>query len=255
MIAPTPVSALLHAVAVVKAGVFGLARIVGFVFGPELLDAMGASAVLAALAGATILLGSLAALPQDNLKRLLAFSTVSQLSYIVLGLALGTPAAIAGGLFHIASHALLKITLFFCAGALYATAHVERIGEMRGIGRRMPVTMGVFAAAAAMLAGLPPGAGFTSKWQLLAGAADVGAWPAIGVLLASTVLNIAYFAPVILCAFAPAPPRPIEEAPATLLVPLVLTAAGGLLLGLVPDGWFPVFPLARAIATSVVPAP
>jgi formate hydrogenlyase subunit 3/multisubunit Na+/H+ antiporter MnhD subunit len=251
MVAPTPVSALLHAVAVVKAGVFGLARVVGFVFGPALLDAMGAATALAALAGATILFGSLAALPQDNLKRLLAFSTVSQLSYVVLGLALGTPAAIAGGLFHIASHALLKITLFFCAGALHATAHVERIGEMRGIGRRMPVTMTVFAAAAAMLAGLPPGAAFISKWLLLTGAADAGAWPAIAVLLASTVLNVAYFAPVVLRAFGPGPPGPVREAPAAILVPLVLTALAGLLLGLAPDGWVPVQALAQAIAASV----
>ena len=251
MIAPTPVSALLHAVAVVKAGVFGVVRVVGFVFGPGLLGDMGAAGLLAGLALATILLASLVALAQDNLKRLLAFSTISQLSYVILGVALGTETGFAGGVLHIASHALLKITLFFCAGAIYVTAHVERISDMGGIGRRMPLTMGAFAAAAFMLAGLPPGAGFTSKWRLLEGAAQGGAWLAVLVLLASVVLNVAYFTPVIVRAFAgPAAPGR-AEAPASLLVPLLLTAAGGLALGLVPDGVLPALSLAQAIARSV----
>jgi multicomponent Na+:H+ antiporter subunit D len=251
MIAPTPVSALLHAVAVVKAGVFGVVRIVGFVFGPELLGNMGAAGVLAGLALTTILLASLAAAAQDNLKRLLAFSTISQLSYVVLGVALGTQTGFAGGVIHIASHALLKITLFFCAGAIYVTAHVERVSDMAGLGRRMPWTMGAFAAAAFMLAGMPPGAGFVSKWRLIEGAVQGGAWVAVLVLLAGVVLNVAYFTPVIVRAFAgPAAPG-TAEAPASLLVPLLLTAAGGLLLGLVPDGVLPVLPLALEIARSV----
>jgi len=251
MIAPTPVSALLHAVAVVKAGVFGVVRVVGFVFGPGLLGEMGAAGLLAGLALATILLASLVALAQDNLKRLLAFSTISQLSYVVLGVALGTETGFAGGVLHIASHALLKITLFFCAGAIYVTAHVERISDMGGIGRRMPLTMGAFAAAAFMLAGLPPGAGFASKWRLLEGAAQGGAWLAVLVLLASIVLNVAYFTPVIVRAFAgPAAPGR-AEAPASLLVPLLLTAAGGLALGLAPDGLLPALSLAQAVARSV----
>jgi multicomponent Na+:H+ antiporter subunit D len=251
MIAPTPVSALLHAVAVVKAGVFGVVRIVGFVFGPELLGDIGAAGVLAGLALTTILLASLAAAAQDNLKRLLAFSTISQLSYVVLGVALGTQTGFAGGVVHIASHALLKITLFFCAGAIYVTAHVERVSDMAGLGRRMPWTMGAFAAAAFMLAGMPPGAGFVSKWRLIEGAVQGGAWVAVLVLLAGVVLNVAYFTPVIVRAFAgPAAPG-TAEAPASLLVPLLLTAAGGLLLGLVPDGVLPVLPLALEIARSV----
>jgi multicomponent Na+:H+ antiporter subunit D len=251
MIAPTPVSALLHAVAVVKAGVFGVVRVVGFVFGPERLVEIGASTALAGLALTTILLASLAAAVQDNLKRLLAFSTVSQLSYVVLGAALGTETGFAGGVMHIASHALLKITLFFCAGAIYVTAHVERLSDMGGIGRRMPLTMGAFAAAAFMLAGMPPGAGFLSKWRLIEGAVQGGAWLAVGVLLAGVVLNVAYFTPVIVRAFAePAAPGR-AEAPASMLVPLLLTAAGGLLLGLVPDGLLPVLPLAVEIARSV----
>jgi multicomponent Na+:H+ antiporter subunit D len=261
MIAPTPVSALLHAVAVVKAGVFGFARVVGFVFGPETLRALGADSVLLGLAAATILLGSLAALAQDNLKRLLAFSTVSQLSYVLLGLAVAAPGAVAGALVHIAAHAVLKITLFFCAGALYVAHHVEQVSELGGIGRRMPFTMGAFAAAAFMLAGLPPGAAFVSKWEILSGAAAAGAWPAVAVLLLSTVLNVAYFAPVIVRAFGPGPAAGAAtapgraEAPPAVLVPLLLTAAAGLLLGLVPDGWPPLMTLARAVAAAVERGP
>ncbi|MBI2218999.1 MAG: monovalent cation/H+ antiporter subunit D family protein [Candidatus Rokubacteria bacterium] len=256
MIAPTPVSALLHAVAVVKAGVFGLVRVVGFVFGPELLDELGAGVALAGVCAATIVLGSLAALPQDNLKRLLAFSTVSQLSYIPLGVALGMPAAFTGGVLHIASHALLKITLFFCAGALHATAHVDRISEMTGIGRRMPLTMGAFAVAAFMLAGLPPGPAFVSKWHLLSGAAAAGTWWAVAALLTSTLLNIAYFTPIVVRAFS----KPAAEdhhhgsgeARPALVVPLLLTAVAGIVLGLAPDGLVDVLSLARLVTVSVL---
>jgi multicomponent Na+:H+ antiporter subunit D len=252
MVAPTPVSALLHAVAVVKAGVFGLARVTGFVFGPDLLLELGAGEALAILAGATIVLGSLAALAQDNLKRLLAFSTISQLSYVVVGVALGGTMAFTGGLLHIASHAVLKITLFFCAGAISATAHLERVSELDGIGRRMPFTMGAFAAAAFMLAGLPPGFAFASKWRLLMGAAELHAWPIIAALVASGVLNIAYFAPIVLRAFGRAPAGPVHgEAPPALLVPLLLTAAAGLVFGLAPDAFVHLESLAERAAASV----
>jgi multicomponent Na+:H+ antiporter subunit D len=252
MVAPTPVSALLHAVAVVKAGVFGLLRVTGFVFGPDLLDDLGASTALAALASLTIVAGSLAALVQDNLKRLLAFSTISQLSYVVLGAALAAPEAMAGAVLHIAAHGVLKITLFFCAGALYVAAHVERVSEMDGIGRRMPLTMGAFAVAALLLAGLPPGAAFASKWRLLAGAADAGAWLAVGALLASTVLSLAYLLPVVVRAFAGTAAGPRHEAPAAVVVPLLVTAAAGLALGLAPDGLVPALALAQAVATGVM---
>jgi multicomponent Na+:H+ antiporter subunit D len=252
MVAPTPVSALLHAVAVVKAGVFGLVRVTGFVFGPDLLADLGAATALATLAGFTIVGGSLVALAQDNLKRLLAFSTISHLAYVVLGAALGTPETIAGGVLHIAAHAVLKITLFFCAGSLYVAAHVERVSELNGIGRRMPLTMGAFALAAVCLAGLPPGAAFASKWRLLVGAAESGAWLAIVVLLSSTLLNLAYFVPVVVRAFACPTDGTVAEAPATMLVPLLVTAAAGLALGLAPDGVLSVLSLASRTATSVV---
>jgi multicomponent Na+:H+ antiporter subunit D len=250
MIAPTPVSALLHAVAVVKAGVFGLARVTGFVFGPALLHDLGADVFLAVLAGATVLLASLAALAQDNLKRLLAFSTIGQLSYIVLGLALGREDAYAGAVLHMASHGVLKITLFFCAGAVYVATHKERVCELDGVGARMPWTMAAFAAAALLLAGLPPGLAFASKWRLLHGAASAGAWPGIGVLGASAVLNLAYFAPVIIRAFLRPGPAGGGEAPRALVVPLLLTASAGLLLGLWPR-FLGLLPLAEAAARGV----
>lgn len=238
MIAPTPVSALLHAVAVVKAGVFGLARVTGFVFGPTLLQDLGAASLLAVLAGATVLLASLAALAQDNLKRLLAFSTIGQLSYIVLGLAVGREEAYAGAVLHMASHGVLKITLFFCAGAVYVATRKERVSELDGVGGRMPWTMAAFAVAAFLLSGLPPGLAFASKWRLLGGAATAGGWVTLGVLGTSAVLNMAYFAPVVIRAFlrpdpGPAPPGG-TRAPRAMVVPLLLTGAAGLLLGLWP---------------------
>lgn len=254
MVAPTPVSALLHAVAVVKAGVFAFARVTGFVFGPDVLRDIGAATVLAWLAAATIVLASLAAIAQDNLKRLLAFSTVSQLSYVVLGVALGTPAAFAGGVMHLASHALLKITLFFCAGAIAATAHIDRVSELTGVGRRMPFTLGAFAAAAFMLAGLPPGVAFVSKWRLLTGALDADSWVGAGALLASAVLSIGYFAPVVVRAFAPSPSGTrgeMHEASPAMLVPLLCTAAAGLALGFSPDAWPRLLSLANATAAAV----
>src|SRR3989339_610618 len=165
MAAPTPVSALLHAVAVVKSGVFGVVRVVGFVFGPELMRQFGLNTLLAIFAGATIILASLLAFRQDNLKHRLADSTVGHLSYIVLGAALLSPASLIGGLLHIANHATMKITLFFCAGALYVKHHKEKISELDGIGRAMPWTMGAFTVGAIGLAGVPPINGFVSKWQ------------------------------------------------------------------------------------------
>ncbi len=254
MIAPTPVSALLHAVAVVKAGVFGVVRIAGFVFGPSLLADLGAGVVLQGLASATILIGSLAAFGQDNLKRLLAFSTVSQLSYILLGAAVGTPQAVAGGVFHIVSHAVLKIALFFCAGAIYATTHRERISQLSGVGRRMPLTMGAFAGAAFMLAGLPPGVAFVSKWRLLDGAASAGAWVAFGVLLASALLNVAYFAPVVVRAFSGPADGPRGEPRPTLLLPLLAATGAGLALGVVPDAGPRLLSLAGMVAQTVTGA-
>jgi formate hydrogenlyase subunit 3/multisubunit Na+/H+ antiporter MnhD subunit len=252
MIAPTPVSALLHAVAVVKAGVFGVARVAGYVFGLPLLSDLGAATLLQTVAVVTILVGSLTALRQQNLKRLLAFSTVSQLSYIVLGVALTTRAALAGAAFHLASHAFLKITLFFCVGSLNVAAHAETVADVRGLGRRMPVTLTAFALAAVMLAGVPPGMAFVSKWNLLVGAMDEAAWIAAGALVVSGVLNLAYFAPVVIAAFGkPSAPEPMAEAPLTMLVPLLLTLTAALCLGLVPDMGPRLWSLAELVASDL----
>jgi NADH-quinone oxidoreductase subunit L/multicomponent Na+:H+ antiporter subunit D len=215
MVAPTPVSGLLHAVAVVKSGVFGIARVVLDVYGPETVAALGAGVALAAVAAFTLVVASVIALRQDNLKRRLAFSTVSQLSYIVLGLAILDPVALVGGLLHIPAHAFMKLTLFFCAGALHVETHTDDISNMAGIGARMPLTMTAFAVAAAGMAGIPLVAGFVSKYFLLIGTVSTGQLVFTGALLLSGVLNIAYFWPVVYTAFFESPgrgdPKPVVE--------------------------------------------
>jgi len=254
MAAPTPVSALLHAVAVVKSGVFGVVRVVGFVFGPVLLRRYGLNVVLGAVAGATILLASLLAFRQDNLKHRLAYSTVGHLSYIVLGAALLSPASLVGGLLHIANHATMKITLFFCAGAIYVTHHKEKVSELDGIGRAMPWTMGAFTVAAVGLAGLPPVNGFVSKWQLGLGSLQAGELLPLAVLLLSGLLNAGYFAPIIVRAFLKSPAVPYErgEASRAMVVPLVVTALLSLLLGVFPDLFFQFDRLAASVSGSIL---
>jgi multicomponent Na+:H+ antiporter subunit D len=254
MVAPTPVSALLHAVAVVKAGVFGFARAIGYVIGPDELDRLGAATVLAALAALTIVVASALALAQDELKRRLAFSTIAHLSYIVLGLSVLSTTGWTGGLLHITNHAALKITLFFCAGALYVHARLDRVSELDGIGRRMPVTMGAFALASMGLAGLPPMGGFVSKWYLVLGGADAGQAVFAGVMLVSGVLTAGYLFPIVIRAFLrPAPAgSPAGEASPLMVAPLAVTAATGLALGL--GDVLRVFELASASAAAVLGA-
>jgi multicomponent Na+:H+ antiporter subunit D len=240
MVAPTPVSALLHAVAVVKVGVFSTVRVMLYVFGVDTMDALHLGLPTAYFVSITILMASVVALSKDNLKARLAYSTVSQLSYIILGVALLKPAAIAGGLLHIANHAFSKITLFFCAGAIYVATHKKDISEMSGLGRAMPWTFGAFAVAALSMIGAPPVAGFVSKWYLLLGALDAGSVGVLMVLVASTLLNAAYFVPVIYRGFfgeASVEDRQhsYREAPAAMVVPLTLTAAISVILGLYPQ--------------------
>jgi multicomponent Na+:H+ antiporter subunit D len=234
MVAPTPVSALLHAVAVVKAGVFGFVRVFGYVVGPERLAEVGVGVVVAVVAATTIVVASVVALRQDNLKRRLAFSTIAHLSYIVLGVSLLSPEAWNGALLHIANHAVLKITLFFCAGALYVTAGVDRVSQLDGIGRRMPFTMAAFGVAALGLAGLPPVGGFVSKWFLGAGAIDAGQPLLAAVVLGSGLLTGAYLLPIVHRAFFRRSEAHTERAEASpaLLVPLLATASVGLAFGL-----------------------
>ncbi|GIX46776.1 MAG: cation:proton antiporter [Candidatus Tectimicrobiota bacterium] len=250
MVAPTPVSALLHAVAVVKAGVFGCLRLAHYVFGASLLRELHADVWLAGAAALTILLGSLRALGESNLKRRLAYSTVSQLSYIVLGAALSTPAALAGAVFHIAAHGLLKITLFFCAGAVYVRTHQLDIAQLAGLGRQMPITFGAFALGALGLAGTPLLAGFVSKWNLGLGALQAGHAVFLGVLVASGLLNFAYFFPIVYSAFfspAPAPGRWREVSPA-LWLPLATTALLAVVLGLFPNAGGALYRLSWQVA-------
>ena len=205
MVAPTPVSGLLHAVAVVKSGVFGLSRVILDVFGPETVAELGVGLPLAVVATATLLIASIIALGRDNLKRRLAYSTISQLSYIVLGLALLEGEALIGGLLHIPAHAFMKLTLFFCAGAIHVETHTDDISDMAGIGRRMPLTMAAFAVASAGMAGIPLLAGFVSKWYIVIGAIEGGGAIFAGALLLSGVLNIGYFWPVVYQAYFESP--------------------------------------------------
>jgi multicomponent Na+:H+ antiporter subunit D len=235
MVAPTPVSALLHAVAVVKAGVFCVMKVILYVFGTELLHESGLSLWLMYVAGATILIASLIALVQDDLKARLAYSTVSQLSYVVLGAALANTAGILGGSMHILMHAFGKITLFFCAGAIAVATHKTKISEMAHIGRQMPITMFAFLIGSLSIIGLPPFGGSWSKWYLILGAVDAAQMPLVAVLLISSLLNIAYLMPVVVRAFfigqsSDAASKGIQEAPWACVAPLCVTSAGCLLL-------------------------
>lgn len=239
MVAPTPVSALLHAVAVVKAGVFSILKVAVYVFGIDGLAELTATDFVLYMAAATMVIASIIALTKDNLKARLAYSTVAQLSYIVLGAMLATTAGAIGGAMHIATHAFGKITLFFVAGAIYTTAHKKLVSELDGIGKRMPLTMAAFTIGAISMIGLPPAAGFISKWYLLLGALDVGQWVAVIALVLSTLLNAAYFIPIIYAAYFKQEKAGHHdahgEASLPILIPLLVTAAMTLLVFFNPD--------------------
>jgi multicomponent Na+:H+ antiporter subunit D len=248
MVAPAPVSALLHAVAVVKAGVFGIVRIVQNVYGVEFGLELGVMEPLAILAAVTIIYGSVRALHQDDLKRRLAFSTVSQVSYIVLGTAVVGPMATVGGLVHLVHQGLMKITLFFCAGNLAETLGIHKVSEMNGVARRMPWTMGAFAVAAFGMIGLPPLVGFISKWYLGLGAMEADQIWVLWVLVASGMLNGAYFLPILYAAWFREPParwdddrgrgRGGVETSWWLLAPPLVTGVLTLVLGLLASAPF-----------------
>ncbi|MDP1957524.1 MAG: proton-conducting transporter membrane subunit, partial [Rhodocyclaceae bacterium] len=228
MVAPTPVSALLHAVAVVKAGVFSVVKVIVYVFGLDTLA--GATDWLIGIAGFTIIAASVVALHADNLKRRLAYSTVSQLSYVILAAAILAPLSVAGAALHIVAHAFGKITLFFAAGAIYTAAHKTEVSQLDGIGRRMPWTMGAFAIGALSLIGIPPLVGFVSKWYMMSGALATDRFFVAAVILASTLLNAAYVLPILHRAFfrplsAEAAAHPHGEAPLPMVIAIVFTAA------------------------------
>jgi multicomponent Na+:H+ antiporter subunit D len=241
MVAPAPVSALLHAVAVVKAGAFGILRVVYDVYGVTLAESLGLLSVLAVLASVTILYGSIRALSQDGLKKRLAYSTVSQVSYIALGASIVGPIATIGGVVHLVHQGIMKITLFFCAGNYAETLGVHRVSEMDGVGRRMPWTTLAFTVGALGMIGVPPVAGFVSKWYLGLGAADAGSNWVLLVLVTSSLLNAGYFFPILFRAWFKEPPAswPAEHIPAgrletaaPLLWPPVVTALLALAAGL-----------------------
>ena len=248
MVAPTPVSALLHAVAVVKAGAFCVIKVVVGVFGIETLAGLGGAAWLTAVAGFTLIAASVVALRADNLKRRLAYSTVSQLAYVTMAASLLTPLAVMGAALHLVAHAFGKITLFFAAGSIYTAAHKTAVSELDGIGRVMPWTMGAFAIGALSMIGLPPAAGFLSKWFILSGAMSAADWLAVAVLAVSTLLNAGYYLPIVFRAFFVAPGTPsagVREAPLAMVASQVVTAGACVALFAFPG---PVIGFARAVA-------
>jgi len=238
MVAPTPVSALLHAVAVVKTGVFSTLRVFLFIFGADTMKTIGADNVALGFAAVTIVVASLLALGQDNIKARLAFSTVSQLSYIILGAALLNSAGVTGGVAHITNHAVSKITLFLCAGSIYASAHKTQVSELPGLAKRMPWTMAAFALASLSVIGIPPTCGFISKRYLALGTVESGHYVLLVVLLTSSLLNAAYLWPIVFKAYfakeETPPSEEIRENP-WMVGPLVVTALGSLLLGIFPE--------------------
>jgi multicomponent Na+:H+ antiporter subunit D len=253
MVAPTPVSALLHAVAVVKSGVFALVRVVGFIFGPETMRTYDLHLILAVFAGATIILASVIALRQTNLKKRLAYSTVAHLSYIALGAALLSQEGFLGGILHISAHATMKITLFFCAGAIYVHTHKQDIKDLDGIGKAMPWTMGAFVIGSMGLAGLPPVNGFLSKWFLLEGSLTADMAVVMGVFLLSGLLNAAYFFPIIQRAFFRSSNQfdGYGEASPLMVVPLCLTGALSIVFFIFPNLFFNFYDLAVQVSHSI----
>ena len=252
MVAPTPVSALLHAVAVVKAGVFTILKVTIYIFGSDFITSSGASDWLIWFAATTILLASLIAMTKDNLKARLAYSTVSQLSYIVLGALIATEMSLLGGSMHIAMHAFAKITLFFAAGAILVAAHKTEISQMRGLGKAMPITFTAFTIGSLSIIGLPPFGGMWSKWYLALGTVHAEQWILLAILMISTLLNIAYLLPIAVNAFFSKPAdgevySEIKEAPLPMLIALSLTALACIILFFYPD---PFYNLAISVASG-----
>lgn len=251
MVAPTPVSALLHAVAVVKVGVFSIVRIIFFVFGPETMQSLNLGIATAYFVSFTIIIASVIALTKDNLKARLAYSTVSQLSYIVLGMAMLSPSGMTGGMIHITNHAFSKITLFFCAGAIYVVSHKTNVSQLNGIGRKMPWTMLAFSIGAMNMIGVPLFAGFISKWYLAFGSIEAKNIPLLIVLLISTILNAGYYLPIIYAAYFKELPEgenaERQEAPMYMVVPLMITAIGTVILFLYPSA---LLELARIVLST-----
>ena len=254
MVAPTPVSALLHAVAVVKAGVFTILKVVVYIFGTDVVRDLDAHTVLSLVAGFTVVAASVIALGKDNLKERLAYSTIGQLSYIVLGALVATQASVEGAGLHIAAHATGKITLFFGAGAILVAAHKKNVSELDGIGRRMPITMACFFVGALSIIGLPPTGGMWSKLLLVEGTANAGSWILVGALLLSSLLNIVYLMSIPMRAFLrplsdEAEAHPHGEAPLSIRIAMITTASLTVALFLAPDLVFDLVRRATEVAS------
>ncbi len=251
MVAPTPVSSLLHAVAVVKAGVFGFVRIVCHIFGIDLFSELGLGLLLGGVASFTMIVASFLAIGQDNLKRRLAYSTISQLSYILFGVALLSPFGIKGAMIHIPFHAFMKITLFLCAGTIMVITGKKAISQLTGIGRQMPITMAAFTVGAVGMCGAPPVAGFISKWYLCLGSVQSGHLIFLGVILVSSLLDVIYFFPIVKTAFFDIPLEDTAGGSAAvarletsrplylfMVVPLALTAIFSIVFCFFPGTFF-----------------
>jgi formate hydrogenlyase subunit 3/multisubunit Na+/H+ antiporter MnhD subunit len=262
MVAPTPVSSLLHAVAVVKAGVFGFVRIICYVFGVDLMKSLGLGIALGAVASFTMIAASLFAIGEDNLKRRLAYSTISQLSYILFGAALLSPYGILGAMVHIPFHGFMKITLFLCAGAVMVASGKKQISQMAGIGHQMPVTMTAFTIGAVGMCGAPPVAGFISKWFLCLGTLQAGTLLLLGVILISSLLDVVYFFPIVRKAFFKSPPEPNPSSTVILerqrslyvfmVLPLTLTALFSIIFCFYPKTFF-ILDLAEQAVAGLFP--
>ncbi|WP_435273681.1 proton-conducting transporter membrane subunit [Psychrobium sp. nBUS_13] len=259
MVAPTPVSALLHAVAVVKAGVFSILKIIIYIFGIDNLSQIATTDFMLYIGAATVLLSSCVAITKDNLKARLAYSTVSQLSYIVVGALLASSIAAAGASLHIATHAVGKITLFFCAGAIMVAAHKKSVSELVGLGRQMPITMIAFAIGSMSIIGLPPLAGTWSKWYLVVGALESDKLIIVAVLMVSTLLNVAYLLPIPIKAFFnPSDSKQpawswseVKEAPFPILLALCVTSVACLALFFFPQPLIDLINLIPDVSTHV----
>lgn len=257
MVAPTPVSALLHAVAVVKSGIFGLVRISYFIFTPAIIYAIDADVFINILIGITILMGSILALHHDNLKKRFAYSTISQLGYVTLGISLLNQNAFVGGMLHLVNHAFIKIVLFFCAGSILIASGKTKVSEIRGIGRKMPVTMTCFAIASLSLVGIPPTNGFVSKWYLALGGLEGNKLLFVVILLISAFLTAAYLLPIVITAFLPAKEmdanleefKDLRESPFPMISSIVILTAIVVLLGIYPN---PLISFISEIAAEII---
>lgn len=258
MVAPTPVSALLHAVAVVKAGVFSILKVIIYIFGIDNLSEIPSTDVMLYIGAATILISSSIAITKDNLKARLAYSTISQLSYIVVGALLASSVAAAGAALHIATHGVGKITLFFCAGAIMVASHKKNISEMAGLGKTMPITMAAFTIGAISIIGLPPMAGTWSKWFLTVGALEADKLIIVAVLMISSLLNIFYLLPIPIKAFFNKPEpnagawswSDTKEAPLPMLIAMVITSLGCLILFFYPQPLIDLINLIPTVSTK-----